>query len=459
MRMPRSLQWRVAWAYAALILASLAAVGLFLAARPQSGGLALVVAALLAGLVAACLALPLAALLLRTSSRTLRSVIQGARRLAAGDFTHRVEPPAAGEARDVAEAFNQMTLAIRDVFHDLSGERNTFSAVLDTMADGVVLIQSEGLVTLMNRAARELLAIPPEHAVGSRFLEILRDHEIQRLASLCLESGRRQRGDVELLHPRRSLNVVATPLLQDVSGGVLLMFHDLTQARQVETTRREFVTNVSHELRNPLASVKAMVETLEDGALQEPVTARDFLRRINQDVDRMSAMVEDLLELARLESGQKPLSLQPMNLRSLLVGVVEKQQARAQARGVAVEAAVPPDLPPVQADPEKFHQVMVNLLDNALKFTPRDGRVTVGAVVGDGAVEVQVSDTGPGIAPEHLSHVFERFYKVDRARHDGGTGLGLAIVKHIVEGHGGEVSVRSSEGVGSVFSFTLPRAE
>ena len=202
-----------------------------------------------------------------------------------------------------------------------------------------------------------------------------------------------------------------------------------------------------------------MVETLEDGALKEPVTARDFLRRINQDVDRMSAMVEDLLELARLESGQKPLSLQPMNLRSLLVDVVEKQQARAQARGVAVEAAVPPDLPPVQADPEKFHQVMVNLLDNALKFTPRDGRVTVGAVVGDGAVEVQVSDTGPGIAPEHLSHVFERFYKVDRARHDGGTGLGLAIVKHIVEGHGGEVNVRSSEGVGSVFSFTLSRAE
>lgn len=409
-------------------------------------------------LVVALLSVGLGYLLARRTSRSVRSVTEGARRLARGDLDYRVQALSSDETQDLADAFNSMATTIRAMIRDLSGERNKLSAVLDTMADGVVAIGPDGYVTLMNRPAESLLDVRSKLAVGSRFAGIVRDFELQQLVSRALSTGQQQMGEVELLRRRRFLSAIATPIIEDGSHGVLLTLHDLTRIRQVETTRKQFVSNVSHELRSPLASIKAMVETLQGGALDEPQVSQDFLQRIHRDLDRMTAMVNDLLELSRLESGQVTLKLVPMDLRPLVEDVCTGFQAQARSQGISLEAALPEDLPLVLGEEEKLRQVLVNLLDNALKFTPGPGSVAVSAIALDNAVEVRVSDTGIGIPPEHLPHVFERFYKVDRARSQGGTGLGLAIVKHIVQAHGGDVRVESQEGSGSTFSFTVPLA-
>ena len=351
-------------------------------------------------------------------------------------------------------AFNSMADTIRSMLSDMSAESSKLTAMLDTMEDGVMVIEADGRITLMNSAAEWMLGVGAGDAVGARLVEALRDHEIQQVAALSLSSGRLHQAEVELLTQRRFLNAIATPLGGGGTSGILLTLHDLTADRQVENTLREFVTNVSHELRSPLASVKAMVETLDDGALEDGRAARDFLSRINREVDRMNAMVEDLLELSRLESGQQLPSLTPLNLSELVSEVVSEYRDRAN--GVDFRAFLPQAPAIALGDYGKLRQVLVNLLDNALKNTEA-GSVEVSIEAGEGMHFVRVRDTGAGIAHEHLPHVFERFYKVDRARRDGGSGLGLAIVRQIVQAHGGEVRVETEEGRGSTFSFSVLR--
>jgi two-component system phosphate regulon sensor histidine kinase PhoR len=351
-----------------------------------------------------------------------------------------------------------MADSLKGMVQNLSSERNRLSAVLATMADGVIVTGPTGNVLLLNQAAEELLRVPGSKAGGRRLVELVRDHNIYRLTSDCLATGKPQQGEVELLRPRRFLSAIATPLNENSSRGVLLTLHDLTRIRRVEASHKEFVSNVSHELRNPLASIKAMVETLEDGVIEGNQVAKDFLERIHRDIDRMSHLVNDLLELSRLESGQLTLQLTPLDLRPLVEEVRSRFSAPAEAQRVIVEADLPPDLPQVRGDREKLQQVLINLVENALKFTPAAGRITLSAQAQNGMVQVRVRDTGAGIPQEHLPYLFERFYKVDRARRDGGTGLGLAIVKQIVEAHRGEAWVESQEGVGSTFAFTVPRA-
>ncbi|MBI2917549.1 MAG: HAMP domain-containing protein [Chloroflexi bacterium] len=412
----------------------------------------------LSALAVAFLSLGLGYYLARRTSRSIRAVTEAARRLAGGDLEQRVEALTADETQELAAAFNRMAAALRDEVHGLSAERNKLSAVLDTMADGVVVIRAEGRIELVNRAAQELLQLAGQDAVGGRFMETVRDHELQRLVSRSFETARQHHDEVELLHTRRFLSVVATPLSGDGSPGVLLTLHDLTGIRQMDTTRREFVSNVSHELRTPLASLKAMVETLESGALDEPQAARDFVRRIHGEIERLGGMAGDLLELSRLESGQVSLHTALVDLGLLVLEVQGQFQPRAEAKGIVLEVSLPGGLPRVLGEPDKLRQVLINLLDNALKFTAQGGRIVVAASEEGRCVEVSVRDTGIGISQEHLPHVFERFYKADRSRRDGGTGLGLSIVKHIVQAHGGEVRVVSREGEGSTFSFTVPKA-
>ncbi|MCY3545160.1 MAG: ATP-binding protein [Chloroflexi bacterium] len=391
----------------------------------------------------------------RRTSRSVRAVADGATRFAQGDLGHRVSPISSDETQELAAAFNSMADTIRRMLNDMSAESSKLTAMLNTMEDGVVVIEADGRITLMNSAAEWLLGVSARDAVGARLVEALRDHEIQQVATLSLTSGQLRQAEVELLHHRRFLNAIATPLGGD-SNSILLTLHDLTANRQVENTLREFVTNVSHELRSPLASVKIMVETLEDGALENRPTARDYLQRINRELDRMNAIVEDLLELSRLESGQQLPSLMPLDLSALVNEVVWEYRGRT-ADGVSLRVDAPGYPAFALGDGGKLRQAMVNLLDNALKNTAA-GSVTVFIESDEDKHAVHVRDTGSGIAREHLPHVFERFYKVDRARRDGGSGLGLAIVQQIVQAHGGEVSVQSEEGIGSTFRFTVARA-
>jgi two-component system, OmpR family, phosphate regulon sensor histidine kinase PhoR len=433
--------------------------------------------ALAGGAIAASIAFAL--LYKRRTGSALRRATAAISGLAAGNLGHRVEPQGPAGARVLSDSLNQMAGALEARIGELQGERDKLSAVLGTMADGVVVINSQGVVSMLNQAARKMLNLGSQPAQGRRLMEVARDYQIHHLIAHCLSSGQSQSARVELLRPRRYLNAVASPLRTDGAPGVLLTLHDLTRARQLETSQREFVSNVSHELRNPLASIKALVETLEDGALERREMALDLLRRIHQDVDRMDHLVNDLLELSRLESGQLPLQRQPLDLAPVVEDVWAHFAPAARERSISLEVALPPHLPPVLADADRVRQVLINLVENSLKFTPEHGRITVSARrkpgppaqpdppkgtaetggMNVGLVEILVEDTGAGISQEDLAHIFERFYKVDRSRHAGGTGLGLAIVKQIVEAHQGEVWARSQEGTGSTFGFTLPVAE
>ena len=417
----------------------------------------------LSAIIVTSLSIGLGYMIAGRTARSVQSMTEAARRLADGDLGQRVESLASDETQELAFAFNRMATYLKNTIDDLSVERNKLSAILDTMADGVVVIfhvfylrHGEGRIDLMNPAAEELLDISSEEAIGGRFLETIMNRELQQLVSRAFESKEQQHADIETAKPRRSLSVFATPLTREQSNGVLLTLHDLTRIRQADATRRQFVSNVSHELRSPLASVKAMVETLDNGAIEEQQTAMDFIHRIHRDVDRMSTIVEDLLELSRLESGQTNLDLAPTNLNSLIEDVRHEFELKAEAKEITLSVSLPDSPYTVIGERDMLYHVLANLLDNALKFTPARGAATLSATQKRNMVHVSVSDTGIGIAVEHHPHLFERFYRVDSSRQYQGTGLGLAIAKHIVEAHGGEFVVESREGEGSTFSFTIP---
>ena len=439
-------------ALAALIAAASLA---FAASEPLVGVLAL----------AGALAHLLWALSVRRADAVARAdagVLGGAMaEVAEGNFTVRAGAPASGPFKPLQGAFDAMAAALADLFGLLSANGEQLAAVLDTMADGVAVVDNDNRLALTNAAAQSLLGL--DAGTGARLSAAFRDHELHALVAKCRAEKVRQHAELDLPSVRRTVSAIATPLAPFVGApetAVLLTIHDLTSLRRLETSRREFVANVSHELRTPLASIKAMVETLESGAVNDPAIAPDFLQRALQEVDRMSAIVDDLLELSRIENAQYAVRQEPVSLAAAAEGVRASMEPRAADAGVDIAVSARPHAP-VFGDEEKLRQVFANLVDNALKFTPTGGRVEIRIVAGrndspDGAVRVEVRDNGDGIAPEHLPHLFERFYKADRARRGKGTGLGLAIVKSIVESHGGEIGVESELGAGATVWFTLP---
>ncbi len=473
MKRYRYYYWRIAWVYAAFVLLSLAGLSLVvlvilsnrsLAQQGQSlAQEARLAAPVLLSITVWGLSVGAVLLLLlyrfgRRLYRPAAALGQGLLQLGQGRLDYRAAPPNTPEGSELVEPFNRMADAVRLLVQDLSTERDTLLAVLDTMADGVIVTEPTGRVTLMNPAARDLLALGERELADARLIELVRDHDLHRLVSQCQSGKTRQQGEVALLSPRRYLSAIATPLDNANTPGTLLTLHDLTRIRQVETSQKEFVSNVSHELRNPMAAIRALVETLEAGALNDRKVAADYLRRIGQDVDRINSLVNDLLELSRMESGQFSFAAEPASLNELAHFARSRLARPAEAQQVAIEVAMPADLPLAMVDKGRFGQILANLLENALKFTPSGGRITITGAAGADCLSVTVSDTGVGVAPQHLPHLFERFYKVDRSRRDGGTGLGLAIVKQLVEAQGGRITVDSREGEGCAFTFTAPIA-
>ena len=357
------------------------------------------------------------------------------------------------EVERLAAALRRMSAAIRAEHRQAEVERDRLAALVDELDDAIVIADPVDLIILANRAAGLMLGSAARS--GHRLVEALRDHEVLEAVARA-RAGEEATTTVERSDPRRFVRVLARPL---GAGQLLLVLQDLTALRRLETVRSDFVANVSHELRTPLASLKAMAETLEDGALDDPPAARDFVGRMHREIDGLTQLVNELLTLTRIESGEERLRFSAIAPSELVIDAVRRMGALAGRAAISLTAEVPTDLPPVSADAERIAQVLANLIHNAVKFTPAGGAVRVSAAAGEGVVRFAVRDDGAGLAPDELDRVFERFYKSDRARVRGGTGLGLAIAKHLVQAHGGTIRAESpGPGGGATFTFTLPLA-
>ncbi|MHB1160530.1 MAG: ATP-binding protein [Chloroflexota bacterium] len=411
----------------------------------------------LGGLVAIALAVGLALLIARSVVGPVEELTRAAGRMAEGDLDQRVGVYSRDEVGRLSRVFDLMADRLQSTIKTISSERNTLATVLSTMADGILIVDRKGRVVQTNRAAATLLGAPTPTMEGKTFVEVLRDHELSAVLERCLREATPSSGTAEVGPSRRFLRIVATPLRRGQEGALALL-QDLTEIRRMETVRRDFVANVSHELRTPLASLKALVETLEEGAIAEPEVARDFLSKMHVEVDGLAQMVTELLELSRIESSRVALSFEPEELEPLVRGAADRLAAQADRASLKLSVQLPADLPRVAANRERIQQVLVNLIHNAIKFTPAGGEIVVGALRRGDQVHIWVADTGVGITPDALPRIFERFYKADRSRSGGGTGLGLAIARHVVEAHGGRIWAESIEGKGSTFTLSLPVA-
>lgn len=334
-------------------------------------------------------------------------------------------------------------------------------AVFNSMSEGVLVLDREGRIQLVNQSLQRLLGLK-NGVHGQTILEAFRLQELADLVKRLAQQRTVQGHEIELPGmEERWLEVNAAAVLDREGAllGSILVFHDLTRIKQLENTRQEFVANVSHELRTPLSLIKGYVETLLEGAKNDPEVATRFLQTIEKHADRLTYLIEDLLTISRLESGQIVMNVQTVDLREEVARVIDDLQSRVAMKQVQLHNEIPSGLS-AQADADRLHQVLFNLIENAIKYGRHGGCITVsGRAAGQDKVELWVQDDGPGIPAESRERVFERFYRVDRARsrESGGTGLGLAIVKHIVQAHGGEVWVKSEAGQGSTIFFTLPQ--
>jgi two-component system phosphate regulon sensor histidine kinase PhoR len=407
--------------------------------------------------VITALAIVLAIWIARRTSQPIQQLTRAAKQIASGESPSQPIATSMDEVGQLTQAFNHMAVQLRQEIAALESERSKLSAVLQKMTDGVLIVDAQGAIQLLNPAAAKIFNISQEKAINKPLVEALRHHQPFELWQQCRETGQVQQASFDL-NKQLALQGAATLLGQAMPGSILLLFQDITRQRQIETMRRDFISNVSHELRTPLAALKALTETLQDGALEDPPAARRFLGRMETEVDALSLMVNELLELSRIESGRVPLELKPTHPCDVIHFAYERLYLQAESAHLTLEVECPENLPSVMADASRLQQVAVNLLHNAIKFTPEGGKVTIGAAYEGQMIRFYVSDTGIGISSADLPRIFERFYKADRARSGSGTGLGLAIARHLVEAHGGRISAESELGKGSTFSFTIPMA-
>jgi two-component system phosphate regulon sensor histidine kinase PhoR len=430
--------------------------------------------------------------LARRITRPLQDLTEGAERIAAGSYGHKVYVAGNDEAAALARTFNRMSERLAGQFAQLEEDRQQLRAILSGMIEGVVALDARQHILFVNDRAAQLLEFRPGPAVGRKFWEVVRHPALQSIVKRALDLPEPYQEELNWHGPAiRSLTVHAARLTGAPSRGIILVLHDTTELRRLEQIRQEFVANVSHELKTPLSVIKACIETLLDGAADDPQHRGPFLERIAEQADRLHALILDLLSLARIESGTEAFEFQAVPLGPVVAACLERHRARAEAKGQTLVAIPPeddkvtrwqgdkgteemqPDCPSpchhvtlspchpltAWADEEAVGQILDNLVDNAVKYTPPGGRIAVRWRAENGQACLEVEDTGIGIAETDLPRIFERFYRVDRARSRelGGTGLGLAIVKHLVQAMHGSVVAASQPGQGTRFTVRLPR--
>jgi two-component system phosphate regulon sensor histidine kinase PhoR len=391
------------------------------------------------------------------SIKPIEKLTIAAQQMALGDFYNLDFPKAPEEMNALNLALQKMAQQLGSQIDALTSERAKLSAVLDQMADGVLIVDPTGRVQLLNPAAERIFQITKEKALDRSVVEVLRYHQLVDLWRKT-KVGKRQTTMLEIGPQHIFLQVVGIPLKSTLPGSTLLIFQDLTQLRRLETVRRDFISNVSHELRTPLASLNALAETLQEGALDDPPAARRFLLRMETEIDNITQLVNELLELSRIESGKVPISFHRVLPYDLLKTAHLRMSLQSERAGLELTLDCDPNLPAVFADPDRIVQVLINLIHNATKFTAPGGKITLSAYQDNNRIVFFVRDTGVGIARKDLGRIFERFYKADQARTGGGTGLGLSIARHMVEVHDGYIWAESEPDMGSTFYFTLPTA-
>jgi two-component system phosphate regulon sensor histidine kinase PhoR len=416
------------------------------------------------GAVVAVIALAGVAVLARRRGKVMDELARGVAALRSGRPVRPIQARAGGAAGRLAKLFDEVVPALEDKIARLEGDRQQLRAVLGGMAEGVIAVDARRRLLFANDAANRLFGLGPA-AVGRLVAEVIRSPKVQEALDATLAGPEPHRAEIAEGWPRgrtRVLSVQGTPLPGSPPPGAVLVFHDVTEMRHLERVRQDFVANASHELKTPLSAIKAYTETLLDGALHDEEVNVRFLHQIDEQADRLNRLILDMLNLARLESGEGAYQHGPLRVAPAIVRCVEAQRDRAEAKGLDYALEVDPSAEPAVAiaDEEAIRQILDNLTDNAIKYTPDGGRVRVALTASADAITLEVADTGIGIPRDDLPRIFERFYRVDKARSRalGGTGLGLSIVKHLVGSLGGQVDVDSRLGAGSSFTVRIPRA-
>ncbi len=399
----------------------------------------------------------LAALLAPSLAGPLREIMEGARRFAAGDMQARIRVSRRDELGELAEILNRSAERLDTRFIEGARDRARTDAILKAMEDGVLAVDHKGIVALANDALRSGLEM--DDPVGRHYLEAIRQSAVGEVIQAVLRNGERRVAEVEIHHLRRFFAIVGVAYPGDEGSphGAVLTFHDVTERHRVDRIRRDFVANASHELRTPLTSIRGFVEALEDGAVDEPATAKRFLGKIRTHADRMATLVQELLDLSRLEAGERPPRIEEVSVAEIADDVVASLTEAAARKDIEL-GHDDRHAPLVRSDADRLRRILESLVDNAIKYTPPGGSVRVRTSPAElGGALLEVRDDGVGIPAEHLPRIFERFYRVDKARSRelGGTGLGLAIVKHLAEGMGASVSVTSEPEQGACFRVTL----
>ena len=383
-------------------------------------------------------------------------------RMAEGDFSRRLEIAEPTEVAELATSFNSLADSLEKTLGELEREQARLRGILASVAEGIVAVDGTGRVALLNPQGGELLGLVQADVVGSLVDQLSLPGEAIELFTECLKMNELCSTEFELDNPRRQLALHVAPVRtgEGEGWGAVGVVRDVTAERRIEQMRRQFISDASHEIRTPLTSIGGFAAAIADGTAATPEERLRSANLIVREVERLTRLVNDLLSLSKIESGAVTLNREAVDMSDLIHAAIESFDPQAQERDSRVELDLPGDLPAVSADPDRIYQVVVNLLSNALRFNRPGGEIVISARPENSLVRVAIEDSGPGIASEQLSRIWERFHRADssRARLDGGTGLGLAIVRSIVEAHGGTVSVESELGKGSTFSFTLPIA-
>jgi two-component system phosphate regulon sensor histidine kinase PhoR len=411
-------------------------------------GLALIVAVVLSSVAAQML------------SRALGRMIEAAQRMASGDLEVRTRPSGTDEIAELGRALDAMAGNLASTLTALRTERDLLGVILESMQEGVLVLDQEGRMLLVNPALRATFSLRPD-AEGRAALELIRNAELQSILERARKGPGSVTGEIEITgpKPRRLLvHAASLPALNTRPQGTLAVFVDVSEIRRLETLRKDFVANVSHELRTPITAVRSAVDTLRVTLERDPDASDRFVDIIDRNAQRLGALVEDLLDLSRIESKEYRPDAAPVSLRAVSEQVVSLLRPRIEEKFFDVGNEIPVDLPPARADRKAVEQVFTNLLDNAIKYCGPGTSVYLRAQRTGNTLRVEIADAGPGIEPRHLPRIFERFYRVDsgRSRDMGGTGLGLSIVKHLVEAMNGTIGVDSIPGRGATFWFTLP---